>query len=113
MSLIIKGMKMPKSCDSCDLIQFDDEGLEAHCPLSPYYRWCGTPPDYRPEGCQLVEVPTPHGRLIDTDILRNKLERHRDMCGDVELAHGIDVAIRILNNAQTIIEAEVSENGCI
>ena len=49
MSVLIKGMKMPKSCDSCDLIQFDDEGLEAHCPLSPYYRWCGTPPDYRME----------------------------------------------------------------
>ena len=61
MSVIIKGMKMPKSCDSCDLIQFDDEELEAHCPLSPYYRWCGTPPDYRPEGCPLVELPTPHG----------------------------------------------------
>lgn len=67
MSVIIKGMKMPKSCDSCDLIQFDDEELEAHCPLSPYYRWCGTPPDYSPEGYPLVEVRTPHGRLIDAD----------------------------------------------
>jgi hypothetical protein len=97
MSVIIKGMEMPKSCDSCDLIQFDDEGLEAHCPLSPYYRWCGTPPDYRPEGCQLVEVPTPHGRLID----ENELLRHK---------YGFSQTARvIIKTTDAVIEAEVSE----
>ena len=97
MSVIIKGMKMPKSCDSCDLIQFDDEGLEAHCPLSPYYRWCGTPPDYRPEGCPLVEVPTPHGRLID----ENELLRHK---------YGFSQTARvIIKTTDAVIEAEVSE----
>ena len=105
MSVIIKGMKMPKSCDSCDLIQFDDEGLEAHCPLSPYYRWCGTPPDYRPEGCPLVEVPTPHGRLIDADALMEcRLEpNHYE-----ELKDGY-IPDYDLDSAPTIIEAEVSE----
>jgi hypothetical protein len=93
MSVIVKGMEMPKSCDSCDLIQFDDEGLEAHCPLSPYYRWCGTPPDYRPEGCPLVEIPTPHGRLIDAEVAETAypLMKHQ------------------LMTIPTIIEAEVSE----
>ena len=105
MSVIIKGMKMPKSCDSCDLIQFDDEGLETHCPLSPYYRWCGTPPDYRPEGCPLVEVPTPHGRLIDADALMEcRLEpNHYE-----ELKDGY-IPDYDLDSAPTIIEAEVSE----
>lgn len=106
MSLIIKGMKMPKSCDSCDLIQFDDEGLEAHCPLSPYYRWCGTPPDYRPEGCPLVEIPTPHGRLIDTDKLVWFIDNH--------IASGkkwveFETIKDMINSLPTIIEAEVSE----
>ena len=50
-----------------------------------------------------------HGRLIDADKLNKKLERHRDMCGDIEIQYGIDMAIRILNNTQTIIKAEVSE----
>ena len=100
MSVIIKGMKMPKSCDSCDLIQFDDEGLEAHCPLSPYYRWCGTPPDYRPEGCPLVKVPTLHGRLIDADAFLKWLKEFHP--NDVAIMSGI-------KNARTIIEAEVSE----
>ena len=104
MSVIIKGMKMPKSCDSCDLIQFDDEELEAHCPLSPYYRWCGTPPDYRPEGCLLVEVPTPHGDLVDRDDLIDEINR-------VTFAERYDynVAYNIVTDAETIIEAEVSE----
>ena len=91
MSVIIKGMKMPKSCDSCDLIQFDDEGLETHCPLSPYYRWCGTPPDYRPEGCPLVEIRTPHGRLIDAEKLAVKIwtEGHFVNGNDCEIAHNV------------------------
>ena len=99
MSVIIKGKKLPKSCDSCDLIQFDDEGLEAHCPLSPYYRWCGTPPDYRPEGCPLVEIPTPHGRLID----ENELLRHK---------YGFSQTARvIIKTTDAVIEAEASENA--
>lgn len=106
MSAIIKGMRMPKSCDSCDLIQFDDEELEAHCPLSPYYRWCGTPPDYRPEGCLLVEVPTPHGRLIDADKLVWFINNH--------IASGkkwveFETIKDMINSLPTIIEAEVSE----
>ena len=101
MSILIKGMKMPKSCDSCDLIQFDDEGLEAHCPLSPYYRWCGTPPDYRPEGRPLVEVPTPHGRLIDADELEKCVHEWYDV--------GEYVFADTIRNADTIIEADVSE----
>lgn len=102
MSVIIKGMKMPKSCDSCDLIQFDDEGLEAHCPLSPYYRWCGTPPDYRPEGCLLVEVPTPHGRLIDAD----------NVSSDAMCSHCVEEYCRnncecFIENVQTILSNEL------
>ena len=103
MSVIIKGMKMPKSCDSCDLIQFDDEGLEAHCPLSPYYRWCGTPPDYRPEGCPLVEVPTPHGKVIDGDKLMQWIEH---VYGDKDIIKFITDDIK---RQPTIVEAEVSE----
>lgn len=108
MSVIIKGMKMPKSCDSCDLIQFDDEGLEAHCPLSPYYRWCGTPPDYRPEGCPLVKVPTPHGRLIDAERLFNIFEPITSFPEDEQIMY-VEAFLTAIKQAQTIIEAEVSE----
>ena len=103
MSILIEGMNLPKSCDNCDLIQFDDEGLEAHCPLSPYYRWCGTPPDYRPEGCPLVEIRTPHGRLIDADELIRCLPK---WLADTDVMRVFE---RIIKRHPTITEAEVSE----
>ena len=114
MSVLIKGMEMPLHTEhdgekdtvfQCAIMVHQDNTAELvirRDPANPFAN-CNEP---HIDKCPLVEVPTPHGRLIDTDILRNKLERHRDMCGDVELAHGIDVAIRILNNAPTIIEAE-------
>ena len=105
MSILIKGMKMPKNCDNCDLIQFDDEGLEAHCPLSPYYRWCGTPPDYIPEGCRLVEIPTPHGRLIDAEKLAVKIWTE----GHFVTGNDCEIAVDFTQSAPTIIEAEASE----
>ena len=106
MSVIIKGMGMPKSCDSCDLIQFDDEELEAHCPLSPHYRWCGTPPDYRPEGCPLVEVPTPHGRLIDCERATFPTAFRYNTN---DYAKGWNACIKAVQTAPTIIEAEESK----
>lgn len=49
MSVLIKGMEMPESCDDCFL------------PL----RYC--PYAMKPDGsCPLIELP-PHGRLIDAD----------------------------------------------
>lgn len=112
MSVIIKGMKMPKSCDSCDLIQLDDEGLEAHCPLSPYYRWCGTPPDYKPEGCLLVEVPTPHGKLIDADTVEKRLQKYwyEEYPNQEASYHRAFMdSNACVKDLPTIIEAEVSE----
>ena len=113
MSVIIKGMKMPKSCDSCDLIQFDDEGLEAHCPLSPYYRWCGTPPDYIPEGCRLVEIPTPLGRLIDADRLMEVIEKNsyllKGYYNSLENGMFLTGIKQAIDEAPTVIDVEVSE----
>lgn len=51
MSILIKGIKRPKNCDEC--------------PLADSYLAC----DARSINCPLVEVPTPHGRLIDADAL--------------------------------------------
>ena len=108
MSVLIKGMEMPKACEWCSFISTftTESGLGCRCEVEKFEFW-----DYskRQENCPLVEVPIPHGRLIDADELKKKLEKHREMCGDIELAHGIDEAIRILENATIIIEAEVSE----
>lgn len=54
MSILIKGMEMPKCCYDCGV----DTGL---CGL-----WNGYAERYsrRHPKCPLVEIPTPHGRLI-------------------------------------------------
>ena len=62
---------------------------------SPYYHKDNRDPD-----CPLVEVPTPHGRLIDADRFLGWLKEFHP--NDVVIMSGV-------KNARTVIEAEVSE----
>ena len=56
MSVLIKGMEMPKQCGGCP--------LRGVCKQRIYI-------EHRPKGCPLIEVPTPHGRLIDADAIQD------------------------------------------
>lgn len=63
MSVLIRGMEMPKSCWDCE---FEAPTIDHHecCILTKKsYNWGLTT---RPSDCPLVSVP-PHGRLIDAD----------------------------------------------
>ena len=74
MAILIKGMEMPKSCP-CALTGI---GYDMYCSfvhgiparVKEYDECCekGT----RPNWCQLIEVPEPHGRLIDADAIPYK-----------------------------------------
>ena len=64
MSILIKGMEMPKNCRTCPML-FDGHS----------YRWCNITGESlgieetdngRDEYCPLIELP-PHGRLADLD----------------------------------------------
>jgi len=99
MIVIIKGMKFPKGCDSCDLVQDYDEDSMC-CPFLRSESWYGAAPDYRLEHCPLIGIPTPHGRLIDADRFLAWLEEFHP--NDVAIMSGV-------KNARTVIEAEVSE----
>ena len=94
MSVMIKGMNFPKNCMECDL-HFIARGLDNECIFSN-----GTVDDYterRLYCCPLVEIPTPHGRLID----ENELLRHK---------YGFSQTARvIIKNTDAVIEAEVNE----
>lgn len=108
MSTIIKGLSMPKNCLLCPCCV--GEGIGAG-----RQHYCQAIDDepcvsetYRPKNCPLIEIPTPHGRLIDADkliaFITNGLNRK-------ENPMGFD-AIEILTEieyAPIIIEAEVSE----
>lgn len=56
MSVIVKGMEMPQNCIECHV----------RCRLYLNGR------KFRHPDCPLIEIPTPHGRLIDADKLLEK-----------------------------------------
>lgn len=102
MSVIVKGMKMPKNCTTCRFSGFG--GLKNERIVCMF---TGTN-DYlnqqeRFDDCPLVEVP-PHGDLID----RSKLPWNAGWLEVSESCHDhiTFVYVNDLFNAPTIIEAE-------
>lgn len=93
MSILIK-REMPKGCWACPFAV----GKHYECLFTKKsYNWGLTT---RPSDCPLIEVKSPHGRLIDADALTDKLGiSDRDIyCKCV-----------IEEDAPTIIEAEGSD----
>ena len=104
MSVMIRGMEMPSGCNTCQLhvlcfdyyvcrakklerggyLDVDDQVIAGR----------------RHRCCPLVEIPTPHGRLIDADRFLDWLKEFHP--NDVVIMSGV-------KNARTVIEAEVSE----
>ena len=100
MSVLIKNMEMPTSCDDCEF-----------CKRAIGYDWCCIPmgkgrskpldePVIKPDWCPLVPVP-PHGRLIDADALMEQVERDTPLSAVFE-----KTMRRYLNTAPTIVPAE-------
>ena len=73
MSILIKGMEMPKKCDECHFYRYWDE-MASSCRAFNKTRWiddCEMKKERHPD-CPLVPVP-PHGRLIDADAILGKI----------------------------------------
>ena len=100
MSILIKGMEMPKNCRTCPML-FDGHS----------YRWCNITGESlgieetdngRDEYCPLIELP-PHGRLIDADKLKSRLVLDNDsnelqrICADI---------LKWIDIQETVIEVE-------
>ena len=102
MSVVIRGMKMPKSCDECPCYYETEGAWRNECEvLGKEY----IADDYRPKWCPLIELP-PHGDLIDYNFCLKNYELLHDDDGNPVYA----VRMRDVNAAPTIIEAEeVSE----
>ena len=97
MSILIKGKDMPEFCYRCPC---NDNEL-GFCRADKRGR---STDDYRPSWCPLVEIPTPHGRLIDAEVFENDAQQE---WGNSEISNGDWINIRErLNDAPTIIEAE-------
>ena len=92
MIVLIKGMEMPKSCVTCRWHERWGCGLTG----------IGT---NTAEGCPLVSIPTPHGRLIDADALRYEIEKY---FAGLPIQGRYDM-LKMVDEAPTIIEAEEGE----
>ena len=99
MGVYIKGMALPKDCGSCGVRE------EAKCGTD--YKWLVKHPDFygtrRPD-CPLIEIPTPHGRLIEDNKV---VSRMVDSYANAGL-HSEDYrkVCKYISQAPTILEAE-------
>ena len=103
MGVYIKGMEMPTTCAKCPLGHINAKRYAIEC----YAEYHTKLFDYdlarhsTNPFCPLVPVPTPHGRLIDSDALIKKARTQFDW-NDV-------VDVEDIMNAPTIIPAEEGE----
>ena len=102
MGVYVKGMEMPESCRECPFTYWDGVTGE---------RWCDRiiAPCNKVD-CPLVEVPTPHGRLVDANELCKKIERKT---AEPDYQHtsedwkvGLYIGEDLVYDAPTVIEAE-------
>lgn len=84
MSILIKGMEKPISCDDCIVPLSKCDFLQR-----------------RADKCPLVEIPTPHGRLIDaSELIKSYMKGTKT---DIDDFYD---TIDIIDNTPTILEAE-------
>ena len=100
MSILIKGMEMPKSCSVCSFCF----GANNICPWTREYATCKG----RHNDCPLVPVP-PHGRLIDADKI-GLTDFEIILCQKGNpFKNALEMLLEKIENAPTVIPA--SEEG--
>ncbi|MDC9367129.1 hypothetical protein [Clostridioides difficile] len=113
MSVLIKGMEMPKNCKECMFADMDDVDFdyELYCTANKKYADLDMYDLPIGGGCPLIEVP-PHGRLIDADEFKDYIRS-----GYEEMKHLFNENLKVatlvtesfckdIDEAPTVIEAE-------
>ena len=106
MSVLVKDMEMPETCDECEFHCYHSYG-EYVCVAAPllYPFNLANSKGRRKSWCPLVEVPAPHGRLIDADALLEDVRKNSVSYSADDFAHEwVDVQ-------PTVIEAERRTDG--
>ena len=121
MSVLIKDMEMPKGCYDCMLCRLHPIQRELRFCCEVINRAFEASEESEMEkkrlfDCPLVEVPAPHGRLIDEDNVIDAiherlqtLRTHKEFIkkhGDIDLLGVMPYIAKI----PTVIEAEEGEN---
>ena len=109
MSVLVKGMEMPITCCQCKLMVYNPEIKWEQAGREECGAWVclltGELIDNtkREEHCPLIEVPTPHGRLIDADALLKDVHK-------MHYGNGGLLTEGQIETAPTVIEAEEADN---
>ena len=108
MSILIKGMEMPKSCFYCPFRRkINPDDIQCLVTRDVFEETFAGTIEMRNRGfCPLVEIP-PHGRLIDADVLEKKFCSHCDdyMSGKDECKEGC-FDLKIIKSMPTVIPAD-------
>ena len=129
MSVLIKGMEMPKCCEECVAGAYEYNDNDERCFVCGFIKsqhpWeCEhveidgiDTTKARADFCPLIEIPTPHGRLGDLDELEKQFKRaigtylpkdptrHMDIVNGSE-CRGWTQALMAVLEAKTVIKAE-------
>lgn len=116
MSVLIKGMEMPKCCGECVAGAHEYDDNDEWCFVCGFIKsqhpWeCKhveidgiDTTKARADFCPLTEIPTPHGRLGDLDEL---IEKYGEWYTEEGTESGYIGTIKnLLDGASTVIEAE-------
>ena len=112
MSVLIKNMEMPTNCAGCPL-NYD----QMACGVTGTRWWSDSmvlmnfdSDKERLPNCPLIEIPTPHGRLIDADAIDYKNHKMHDGTGHLVVAdnfvNGVLWVNDCIDETPTIIESE-------
>ena len=101
--VLIRGMKMPKSCWDCKFNASTIDHYELCILTKKTYSWGLTKP---PSDCPIIEVPDGHGDLIDRDELLAELHLYRERLGAGFSANEVTSVMNRIRNQKTIIPAE-------
>lgn len=118
MAVYIKGRKIPKSCYDCEFVYWSTKQRASACFLLPFMKCFESHSteyrEKRSEHCPLIEVPEPHGDLIDRkalDIYQRAEAAHAEYQEDEDneylegMSDGLCEAVKQLSVARTIIPA--------
>lgn len=108
MSILIKGMEMPKRCEDCPCMCEVDTVYQTACGCKLTMKIREIDNDTRPDWCPLVPVPD-HGRLIDADELYKRAKiRGERFNGRFDETDNVINALYI-ENFPTVIPADKEE----
>ena len=102
MSVLIKGMEMPKGCLNCFVKAGWCTAIRKRMEeASRSDRWI--PANYRHDDCPLTKIP-PHGRLIDADAINHEDEIWKKKCIPPQVVYNAWV---VAGEMPTVIPADM------